>query len=60
MRRSRPHAVLISVGRQCPLWVIRVDFGLFRLVRLVTGGVGASGLTGDQDEQCAKAGLGAT
>ncbi len=24
----------------------------------VTGGVGASGVTGDQDEQCAKAGLG--
>jgi glc operon protein GlcG len=26
----------------------------------VTGGVGVSGVTGDQDEQCAKAGLGAT
>jgi glc operon protein GlcG len=24
----------------------------------VTGGVGVSGVTGDQDEQCAKAGLG--
>jgi glc operon protein GlcG len=24
----------------------------------VTGGVGVSGATGDQDEQCAKAGLG--
>jgi uncharacterized protein GlcG (DUF336 family) len=24
----------------------------------VTGGVGASGVTGDQDEQCAKGGLG--
>jgi glc operon protein GlcG len=26
----------------------------------VTGGVGVSGVTGDQDEQCAKAGLGTT
>ena len=26
----------------------------------VTGGVGVSGVTGDQDEQCSKAGLGAT
>ena len=26
----------------------------------VTGGVGVSGATGDQDEQCAKAGLGIT
>ncbi len=26
----------------------------------VTGGVGASGVTGDQDEQCSKAGLGAS
>ncbi len=26
----------------------------------VTGGVGVSGVTGDQDEQCAKAGLGIT
>ena len=26
----------------------------------VTGGVGVSGVTGDQDEQCAKAGLGST
>ena len=26
----------------------------------VTGGVGVSGVTGDQDEQCAKAGLGGT
>jgi uncharacterized protein GlcG (DUF336 family) len=26
----------------------------------VTGGVGVSGVVGDQDEQCAKAGLGST
>jgi uncharacterized protein GlcG (DUF336 family) len=26
----------------------------------VAGGVGVSGVTGDQDEQCAKAGLGTT
>ncbi|UPJ52231.1 heme-binding protein [Bradyrhizobium sp. 200] len=26
----------------------------------VTGGVGVSGVTGDQDEQCSKAGLGTT
>jgi glc operon protein GlcG len=26
----------------------------------VTGGVGVSGVTGDQDEQCSKAGLGIT
>jgi glc operon protein GlcG len=30
------------------------------VVGKVTGGVGVSGVTGDQDEQCAKAGLGTT
>jgi hypothetical protein len=43
MRRSRPHAVLTIVGRQCPLWIIRVDFGVSQPVRYA-GDLGNAGL----------------